>query len=129
MQSNRQSFVIMKSLKFVTLLLQFSLLTKSVCSRSSAVSSIVESTLSLLYTPKKLQPATTISGNDLHRKRIIMRKMLIEPSSEELASTKVIMTASAEQNLQAAEVKITSVSDNAQYELSPQQFVYVVLTR
>ena len=119
----------MKSLKFVTLLLQFSLLTKSVCSRSSAVSSIVESTLSLLYTPKKLQPATTISGNDLHRKRIIMRKMLIEPSSEELASTKVMMTASAEQNLQAAEVKITSVSDNAQYELSPQQFVYVVLTR
>ena len=127
-QLNSKVSQIMRSLRFVTLILQFSLLTKSVFGRGSHSLSIAETSFSLLSTSRNFQ-STITTAKDRNRNHAVIRKMLIEPSSEELSSSSVMITASAEQYSQITELKTASASTDAQYELSPQQFVYVVLTR
>ena len=125
---NTEAIEMTKSLRSVTLILQFSLLTKTVFGRGSHSLSIAETSFSLLSTSRNFQ-STITSGKDRNRNHAVLRKMLIEPSSEELSSSSLMITASAEQYSQMTELKTVSASTDSQYELSPQQFVYVVLTR
>ena len=96
------------------------------------------SVLSLLQSNRKSSTASTstsdrnnIRNRNGNAKNVLTRQMLIEPSSTDITtSNNLIITATAEPSLveHSLPQKI-STSQNSQYELSSQQFVYVILTR
>jgi hypothetical protein len=118
----------MKSLGFFTILLQLTLLTTNALScrsnrkivssnQSPSLSSSISRIRSSDSTKQKMMPESTSSYDDF--------------SYSPVDNVDVVaMTSSAGQyDSSVVEVKRVEGNQNSQHELSPQQFVYVILTR
>ena len=109
----------MKLLDFFNVLLLTPLLTKAFCCRSSSNSLSCSDT-----------PTLSLKIRKLNGKRPSL-SMISEPFIEEVnySPLNVMAAASPAENYKAAPLQQISASQNSQHELSPQQFVYVILTR
>jgi hypothetical protein len=110
----------MKLLGFFNVLLLTPLLTKAFCSRSSSSSQ------------SRADISTILSKIRKFNGRRPAFSMVSEPFTEEVTFSPVnVMAAAASpaDNYKPAAIQKNSASQNSQHELSPQQFVYVILTR